>query len=36
MFPMTALRKPDLISIADYLAGEEISEMKHEHIGGTS
>lgn len=32
---MTALQKPEPIRIADYLAGEEISEVKHEYIGGT-
>ncbi len=32
---MTALRKPNFISVADYLAGEEISGVKHEYLGGT-
>lgn len=32
---MTALKQPDFISIADYLAGEEISDVKHEYLGGT-
>jgi len=32
---MIALKKPESISIADYLAGEEISGVKHEYIGGT-
>lgn len=32
---MTALRKPHFITIADYLAGEEISDVKHEYLGGT-
>jgi len=32
---MTALEKPDFISVRDYLAGEEISETKHEYLGGT-
>lgn len=32
---MTALRLPNFISIADYLAGEEISGVKHEYLGGT-
>jgi len=32
---MTALRKPNLITIDDYLAGEEISDVKHEYLGGT-
>ena len=32
---MTALKQPEFISIADYLAGEEISDVKHEYLGGT-
>lgn len=32
---MTALKQPDSVSIADYLAGEEISGVKHEYLGGT-
>ncbi|MCU0752372.1 MAG: Uma2 family endonuclease [Akkermansiaceae bacterium] len=32
---MTALRQPDFISVSDYLAGEELSETKHEYLGGT-
>ena len=32
---MTALEHPALISIEDYLAGEETSEVKHEYLGGT-
>ena len=31
---MTALRKLDLVSIADYLAGELESSIKHEYLGG--
>jgi Uma2 family endonuclease len=31
---MTALRKPAAISIADYLAGEEVGTVKHEYLGG--
>ena len=31
---MTALRPPNFISIADYLAGEELSDVKHEYLGG--
>jgi Uma2 family endonuclease len=31
---MTALKSPSLVSIEDYLAGEEISEVKHEYLGG--
>ncbi len=32
---MTALIKPETMSVEDYLAGEEISEIKHEYLGGT-
>ena len=32
---MTALKQPDSIPVADYLAGEEISGVKHEYLGGT-
>jgi Uma2 family endonuclease len=32
---MTALKNPNFITIADYLAGEEISDVKHEYLGGT-
>ena len=32
---MTALEKPDFISIAEYLAGEELAEVKHEYVGRT-
>lgn len=32
---MTALGQPAFISIEDYLAGEEISDVKHEYLGGT-
>jgi Uma2 family endonuclease len=31
---MTALKQPSLVSIEDYLAGEEASEFKHEYLGG--
>jgi len=31
---MTALRKTTSVSIEDYLAGEEDSEIKHEYLGG--
>jgi Uma2 family endonuclease len=31
---MTALKQPDSVSIAEYLAGEEISGVKHEYLGG--
>jgi Uma2 family endonuclease len=31
---MTAVKKRDLISIEDYLAGELVSPVKHEYIGG--
>jgi len=32
---MTAIKLPNSISIADYLAGEELSDVKHEYLGGT-
>ncbi len=32
---MTALKQSESISIDDYLEGEEISEVKHEYLGGT-
>lgn len=32
---MTALEHPVLITIEDYLAGEETSDVKHEYLGGT-
>lgn len=32
---MTAQKQPESISIADYLAGEEVSDVKHEYLGGT-
>lgn len=32
---MTALKKPYFVTIEDYLAGEEISDVKHEYIGGS-
>lgn len=32
---MTALKHPSSITIAEYLAGEEISDVKHENLGGT-
>lgn len=32
---MTALKQPNFITLADYLAGEEISDVKHEYLGGT-
>lgn len=32
---MTALAKSVPISIDDYLAGEEVSDVKHEYLGGT-
>jgi len=32
---MTALAKASPLSIADYLAGEEVSDVKHEYLGGT-
>ncbi|MDP3850735.1 MAG: Uma2 family endonuclease [Luteolibacter sp.] len=32
---MTALEKPNSIPIAEYLAGEELSDVKHEYLEGT-
>lgn len=32
---MTAVKPPITLSIADYLAGEEVSDGKHEYLGGT-
>ncbi len=32
---MTALKQPDFITVHDYLAGEEVSDTKHEYLGGT-
>ena len=32
---MTAVKQPDFITVEDYLAGEETSEMKHEYLGGS-
>ena len=32
---MIAVRQPNALSIADYLAGEVISDVKHEYIGGS-
>ncbi len=32
---MTALKQPNFISIADYLATEETSAVKHEYLGGS-
>jgi Uma2 family endonuclease len=31
---MTALKQPNSITIAEYLAGEELSDVKHEYLGG--
>jgi Uma2 family endonuclease len=31
---MTALKHPSPVSVADYLAGEEIADVKHEYLGG--
>jgi Uma2 family endonuclease len=31
---MTALKQTELVTIADYLVGEEISDVKHEYLGG--
>ena len=32
---MTAPSQPDSITVSDCLAGEEISDTKHEYLGGT-
>lgn len=32
---MLGVKPPDFISVNDYLAGEEISDTKHEYLGGT-
>ncbi len=32
---MTALRRPDFITLEEYFTGEEISDKKHEYLGGT-
>ncbi len=32
---MTAVKKPDLLSVEDYLSGEARAEVKHEYLGGT-
>lgn len=32
---MTAVKQPDFVSVTDYLAGEEVSQTKHEYLGGT-
>jgi len=31
---MSAVKKLDLISVDDYLAGELVSPVKHEYLGG--
>ena len=32
---MNSLKKPDFITLEDYFDGEEISEVKHEYLGGS-
>ncbi len=32
---MSTARKIDLISVQEYLAGEQVSDVKHEYVGGT-
>lgn len=32
---MTAVKQPELLSIAEYLTGEELSDIKREYLGGT-
>lgn len=34
-FRMTAVKKPDLLPVEEYLEGEEFAEVKHEYLGGT-
>jgi Uma2 family endonuclease len=34
-FRMTTVKKPDLLSVEEYLEGEEFAEVKHEYLGGT-
>jgi Uma2 family endonuclease len=31
---MTALKKPELVTVEEYLAGEERSDVRHEYLGG--
>ncbi len=31
---MSALKQPGFLTVSDYLAGEEASEIKHEYLGG--
>lgn len=31
---MTALKRPEVVSVEEYLAGEELAEKKHEYLGG--
>ena len=31
---MTTARNSDLISVEDYLAGEEVSNVRYEHVSG--
>ena len=31
---MTVLKKPELVTVEDYLAGEERSDVRHEYLGG--
>ncbi len=33
---MTALKHPHRLNIAEYLLGEELSEVKHEYLGGSA
>ena len=34
-FGMTAVNKPDLLSVEEYLEGEVLADVKHEYLGGT-
>jgi Uma2 family endonuclease len=31
---VTALKQPSLVSVSDYLDGEEVTDVKHEYLGG--
>ena len=32
---VTAIKNPQMVSVEDYLSDEELSEIKHEYLGGT-
>lgn len=31
---MTALKRPEIVTVEEYLSGEELAETKHEYLGG--